>query len=139
MTIVKRLHFSGHKNISSTHYNTFALTTDPSISPNGDCFVGIELDTPLSSFSEEEKTLVRNANKLRLLIEVDNFSEEILAIGHGNMQLSHPKDLVVRKSRHICEKTLAILANKAANDFNKDLVEALQSGKKGTMIIEVIS
>jgi hypothetical protein len=41
--------------------------------------------------------------------------------------LTDPADLVVRKSDYVCGRTLAILADKAAKDLSRKLVEKLRN------------
>ncbi|MEM7819116.1 MAG: DUF371 domain-containing protein, partial [Candidatus Aenigmatarchaeota archaeon] len=43
------------------------------------------------------------------------------------LKLSHAEDIVVRKSDFIDNRTLAILANKAACDLKRELVEKLKN------------
>jgi hypothetical protein len=43
-------------------------------------------------------------------------------------------DLVVRKSDFICNRTLAIRADKAAKDFSRNLVKKLQNPKQKVTI-----
>jgi hypothetical protein len=41
--------------------------------------------------------------------------------------LGNSDDLVVRRSSYVCDRTLAIKAGKAANDFSRCLVEKLKN------------
>ena len=65
--------------------------------------------------------------KITVIIEADNLKEVIRAKGSGQLLFTHSKDLVVRKSDHICGRTLAIGADKASVDFSRKLVEKLRN------------
>jgi hypothetical protein len=60
-------------------------------------------------------------------------------MGSQNLILSHPSDIVIRKSDHICNRTLAIRSDKAACDLKRLLAKELRNPKqkvKITMIAE---
>jgi len=44
--------------------------------------------------------------------------------------LSHPNDLVIRKSEFISDRTLAIKADKSSGDLSKAVVEKLKNPKQ---------
>ena len=44
------------------------------------------------------------------------------AMGSSRLLFAHPADLVVRKSRYICTRTVAIMADKAAGDLPREFV-----------------
>jgi len=41
--------------------------------------------------------------------------------------LTHPTDIVIRKSDYICNRTLAIRADKSAKDLPRELAEKLKN------------
>ena len=57
-----------------------------------------------------------------------NASDEITGYGHHDLTLTHPTDIVCRKSTFICPRTLMIKSNKAAADLNRDLINDLSNG-----------
>jgi len=48
--------------------------------------------------------------------------------------LTHPTDMIIRKSNYICSRTLAIQAGKAACDLSRKLVEKLKNPKQKVKI-----
>ena len=72
------------------------------------------------------------------LIEVDGFIDKINAKGSSKLLLTNNKDMVIRKSAYICNRTLAIKANKAASDLSKQLIDKLKNPKKKAKITLVI-
>jgi len=64
----------------------------------------------------------------------------VKAFGSSRLILSHPTDIVVRKSDFICHRTLAVKADKAACDLSRALVEKLKNPEqvvKITLTVEV--
>jgi hypothetical protein len=53
--------------------------------------------------------------------------------------LTHPTDVVVRKSDYFCSRTLAVRADKAASDLSRELVEKLKNPKQETKITLTVS
>jgi hypothetical protein len=71
---------------------------------------------------------------------VGDWEEVVYAKGHPSLTLSHPGDIVIRKSKFICERTLAICATKAAKDFSREFIQKLRrEGAKLFVQIEAFS
>ena len=66
-----------------------------------------------------------------------NGYDEITGFGHEDLELSHPTDIVIRKSDYTCSRTLMINADKAARDLDLDLVEDLKNGKTMEVTIKL--
>jgi len=52
--------------------------------------------------------------------------------------LTHPTDMVIRKSDYICNRTLAIRADKSANDLPRELVEKLKNPRQKVNITLIL-
>lgn len=130
----------GHKNIQAIHPTTLMLTKDSQLTQTGDCITAVAADKATADLSLEFKDKLKNPNaKLTILIEASGIKEQINASGSPKLILSHPTDMVVRKSGYICNRTLAINADKASNDLPRALVEKLKDPRqevKITLIIE---
>ena len=83
--------------------------------------------------------ILRKKRKTLLLLNIDGIHFEILAKGTLNLPLTNNKEIVIRKSDYICDRTLAIKANKAACDLSSDLVKKLRDPKKRVKIIFLIN
>ena len=131
----------GHENIQATHKTTLEFTKDMHLSKKGDCIVAVAADKALTDLSAEFKENLRRPHaKLTILIEADGIIEQVNAHGSPQLILSHPTDIVIRKSDYICNRTLAIHADKAAQDLSKTLLEKLKNPKqkvKITLIAQV--
>ena len=116
------------------------FTKDKHLSETGDCIIAVAADKAVADLSAEFKDKLRKPNaKLTILIEADDLKEQINAFGSPKLILSHPTDMVVRKSDYICNRTLAIRADKASNDLPREFIEKLKDPKqevKITLIVE---
>jgi len=129
----------GHKNILSTHRTTLEFTKDKNITKNGNCIVAVAADKSVTDLSEEfKKRLKKNNSNLTIIIEANGFSDKVTAKGCPDLVLTNIKDIVIRKSEYICDRTLAIKANKAAYDLSTDLVNKLKNPKEKIKITLII-
>ena len=130
----------GHENILATHKTTIEFTKDAHLSKKGNCIVAVAADKSLNDLSDGfKKRLRKNNSKLTIIIEVNGLTDKILAKGTLNLPLTNNKEIVIRKSDYICDRTLAIKANKAACDLSSDLVKKLRDPKKRVKIIFLIN
>jgi hypothetical protein len=127
MRITEIILARGHGNVQSTHKSTLEITKDDRLSKRGDCIIAVSADKTLADFSPRFKENLRRENsKITILIETGDITEKVNAYGNPRLTLSHPTDMVVRRSNHICGRTLAIKADKAACDLSRELVERLK-------------
>lgn len=125
----------GHSNIQAIHPSTLMFTKDKHLSETGDCIVAVAADKAVADLSAEFKAELRKPNaKLTILIETDGSKEQINASGSQKLILTHPDDMVVRKSSYISDRTLAIHADKASSDLPRAFVEKLKDPKQEVKI-----
>jgi hypothetical protein len=125
----------GHENIRATHRTTLEFTKDKHLSKKGDCIIAVATDKALADLSPQFKENLRKPNaKLTVLIEAGGIAEQVQAHGSQQLILSHPTDAIIRKSSYICGRTLAVRADKAANDLSRELVEKLKNPKQKVKI-----
>jgi hypothetical protein len=126
---VKEVIFAaGHENILATHKTTLEITKDRHLSKKGDCIIAVAAEKALADLSDEFKKKLRKPHsKLTVLIEAGGLSEQVEAQGSSRLVLNHPMDMVIRKSDYVCNRTLAVHADKAAKDLSPDLVEKLKN------------
>lgn len=127
MQIVEVIHAFGHRNVLATHRSTLEITKEEHLSREGDCIVAVSADRGLNDFSDQFKNCLRAKNaQVTLLIEACGATDMVMSQGSPQLILTHPTDMVVRKSSHICNRTLAIKADKATCDLSRRLVEKLK-------------
>ena len=120
----------GHENVLSLHKSTFEITKDKDLSLSGDCIIGLDIDKSMEDFPDEFKEKLANDDtKVIVELKTPNASDTIDGYGHHDLTLSHPTDLVCRKSTFVCSRTLMIKSNKAAIDLNRDLIKDLANGE----------
>lgn len=125
----------GHENIQATHKTTFEITKEAQLSRRGDCIIAVSADKTMTDFSSEFKeNLHKEKAKTMILIEAGDAAEVVNAFGSPRLILTHPTDMVVRKSNYICNRTLAIQADKAACDLSRKLAEKLRNPKQKVKI-----
>ena len=117
----------GHENIEATHKTTFEVTKETTLTKQGDCIIAVESTKAAADLPFEFKEAARKEGaQITVTIEAGELKEVVKAKGSPQLQFMHPTDLVVRKSGYVCGRTLAIGADKAANDFSRELVEKLK-------------
>jgi len=125
-----KIRAKGHENVLSMHKSTFEITKDKDLTLSGDCIIGLDIDKSMEDFPKEFKEKLANDDtKVIVELKTPNASDEIEGFGHHDLTLSHPTDIVCRKSTFICSRTLMIKSNKAAIDLNRDLIKDLANGE----------
>ena len=141
MQITEVIFAHGHRNIQATHKSTLEITKENQLSKKGDCIIAVSADKDITDLNPKFKGSLRNENaKMTMLIEAGGIVEVVNAFGSRRLILTHPTDIVVRKSSHVCSRTLAIKADKAACDLSRKLVESLRDPKqkvKITLTVEI--
>ena len=129
----------GHENITATHLTTFEVTRESHVGKKGTCIIGVRANKACSDLDEDFKKALKEGKKLLITLKVDGITDIIEAMGSPALELTNDTSIVVRKSDFIDDRTLAILANKAANDIKRELIEKMKNPKqKMRIILEII-
>ena len=131
--------FRGHRLVMSAHPTTIEVTTEEHLTENGDCIIGVAADKGCAGLSPEVKEgLRRTGSPVTIKIVVGALSFQVRARGDSRLQLTHPHDIVIRKSDFASDRTLAVHADSAARDLPRELVRALKDPEaEGILEIEV--
>jgi hypothetical protein len=130
----------GHENIQATHKTTLEFTKEEHLSRNGDCIVVVAADKALSDLTSEFKEQMRKSTaRLIVTIEADGITEKVKAWGSRQLILNHPTDIVIRKSGYVCNRTLAVHADKAAQDLSRELVRKMKNNEQKVKITLKVS
>ncbi len=125
----------GHRNVSSTNRTTFEITKENHLTERGDCIIAVDATMSASELSQSFKELARQDDaRITIVIEADGQKETVRSRGSSGLKLTHPTDLVVRKSSFVSDRTLAVEADKAACDFARSLVEKLRNPEQKVII-----
>jgi len=131
--------FTGHSNVQSLHSRTIEITKDTELTLRGDCIIGVNANKSCKDLSDKIKEKIKKNNsytEIELIIETFNFL--IKESGHNELLLTNSKDIVLRKSKFICDRTLSIKCDYSSLEIPREIVKALKySSKKGIMLIKV--
>lgn len=131
--------FYGHENVRALHPRTIEITTEPDLTIQGDCIVGVSAQCGCKDIPEKLKEKLRDErSKVTLSIHVNDEVFQVVGNGNQDLILEHPHDIVIRKSKFLCPRTLAINCDKASDDIPRKMIKMLQSPQtKGVFVIEV--
>jgi hypothetical protein len=131
----------GHANVLASHPTTLQFTKDSYLSRKGNCIIAISADKTMSDLDPILKESLRQEDsRISIRIEAGGTTETVHARGSSRLILSHPTDFVIRKGNYVCNRTLAIHADKAAADLSRTLVKKLkdpQQRVRFTLIFDV--
>lgn len=126
--MVESITFHGHPMIRSVHRNTVEVTVEEHLTENGDCIVGVGAERGCEGLSEVLKSALRSKlARVTVRISAGGESFEFSANGDEGLELSHPSEIVIRKSRFISGRTLAVGASAAAVDLPRSMVSKLKN------------
>jgi hypothetical protein len=133
MEVTEIIFAYGNENIQATHKSTLEITKENQLSKRGDCIIAVSADKGMDDLSPTFKQVLREKHsEINMLIEAGGVVDTVNASGGPSLILQHPTDMVVRKSSYACSRTLAIKADKAAEDLSRQLVEKLR--REGQMV-----
>lgn len=117
---------SGHENILSAHKTTIEFTKDKDLTSNGDCIVGVNSDFDFLKIKKFIGFSIKNKiKKIKITINADGLKDCIVC--DLNEKFSDNREIVIRKSDFLSDRTFAINANKAAVDLNKNLIKKIKN------------
>ena len=132
------VHARGHEHVSAEHASTFEVTTDDWLTPAGDCIVGIEADRAPADFDADFVAACRDPETtITLTLETADTSQQVRARGHPDLTFESDRSAVVRTSAYVDERTVAVGADAAAANLDRDLVAALADGADLTFTLTV--
>ena len=131
--------FRGHPNIRSLHRRTIEITRDTTLSLRGDCIIGVNANKACYDLNSSlQKQLKQDDVLVHIEIIVGNNQFTITGRGDKRLSLCNKHDIVIRKSNHVCPRTLSICCNKASSDISKEMVFCLRDPKtKGIFRIRI--
>ena len=133
------INFSGHENIRSTHKKTIEITKESSLTPQGDCIIGVNASSSCADLPILLKEKLQDPKStVHFSIKVAEQEFIVKGRGHKNLTLTHTEDIVIRKSDFISPRTLAVKCDKASDLLPREMVTLLQNpNTKGTFTIIV--
>ena len=128
MIEVEVLKARGHPAVKALHRSTFEVTREESLTPRGDCIVGVGADKALTDLSERFRRLLARGSRLVVVLECEGLVDVVRAWGDPRLTLASHTSIVIRRSSYIDDRTLAVRSDKAAADLDRGLVARLRRG-----------
>ena len=126
MRSVEVLSAQGHPNVVATHRTTFEITKHTELTRRGDCIIGVNANKCPLDLSYNFKELCKHdESTIRVELEAAGITEFIEGSGSHKLSFNHPTESVGRKSSYVSSRTIMLRADKAANDLNRELIDAL--------------
>ena len=137
--IEEEIKFDGHPNVLSSHPRTLEITKDASLTKRGDCIIGVNSTKSCYDLDERIKNKIQNTNSIiNFEIIVNEFYFGIKGSGSINLLLTHKHDIVLRKTKFTCPRTIAVSCDKASSELPHGMIGLLQSPKtRGIMRISI--
>ncbi len=119
----------GHSLILGTHPTTFEITTEKHLTCQGNCIIGVDADKGCEGLSAAFKdVLARDSAELVTHLSCNGIEVTVHSKGSSKFTLSHPTDLVWRRSTFVCPRTIGILSDQVAATLAEELIAALKTG-----------
>jgi hypothetical protein len=129
---------TGHEHVLAEHASTLEVTSDDFLTPAGDCILGVEADTVPAEFGEDFVAACRDQNAtITVELEAGEHTDRVEARGDPELTFASDRSAVVRTSDYVDGRTVAVGADAAAADVDRDLVEALADGAKLDVTLSV--
>ena len=120
------IHCRGHPLVSGTHPTTFEITAELHLTSTGNCIIGIAADKGCAGLSPEfKKVLAHDDARLVTRLSCGETEVEIHSQGSSHFTLTHPTDMVWRRSTFACGRTIGILSDKVAASLPDELIKKL--------------
>lgn len=134
-----KIPFHGHRNVRAFHPRTIEITTEPGLTVQGDCIVGVSAGCGCGGLPGEIKEGIRRSDStVKITILVNGSSFVVSGNGHEGLTLENPHDIVIRKSSFLCPRTLAVNCDKACDEIPREMIKQLQDPEtRGILVIDV--
>ena len=127
--------FQGHKNVLSLHSRTIEITKDANLTRKGDCILGVSANKACNDLNSSIKNRLKTTGTVvKISIVVEPFEFQLSGYGSNTLEISHGHDIVLRKSKYVDSRTLAVSCDKSAFDIPRNLVTLLTNAETNGMM-----
>ena len=128
----------GHEHVAAEHGSTFEVTSDDWLTPAGDCILAVEADTTPADVPRSFVAACRSREAtITAEFAAADATETVTGSGHPDLTFEGDRSMVGRTSDYVDERTVMVEADRAAADFDRRLVTALERGAPLTMTLRV--
>jgi hypothetical protein len=128
----------GHPNVRAEHRGTFEVTREESLTPRGDCIVGVASEVGASGLPGWLREGLRRGLPAVVVLEAGGYVEAVAGWGDPRMTFGDPVRMVFRRSTYVGPETVMVRASKAAVHLSRGLVEALRRGERLLVAMTVL-
>jgi hypothetical protein len=122
--------------VISRHSTTFEITKEMHLTCKGDCIIAVGAEKGAADLSQEfREALARDDAILFTRLTCDDISVVVTSQGSAGLVLTHPTDMVWRRSRFVCGRTVGIGSDKTARTLPRELIACLRKG--GGLLVEM--
>jgi len=135
----EEIQFFGHPNVQSLHARTIEVTKDERLGLKGDCIVGVRASKGCADIDEKIKRLLKlDDSVVRMEIIVGSESFSLTGRGDSRLTLLNQHDIVIRKSRFVCPRTMSVMCDKASSDLPRKMIRMLRvKDAKGLLRVSI--
>lgn len=117
----------GHPKVDATNQSIIVITRAADVKKDPDAVVAVGADKACKDLKKEFRDALKGAKKVQITIEAEGESDVIIAFGSPALKLTNQEEIIIRKDSFIDSRTVAILADKSANELRQELVEKLRN------------
>lgn len=126
----------GHPNVTATHRTTFEITKEDELSLAGSCIIAVGADKGALDLSRRFRdALHRPECRLTTTLRCGPYEVQISSRGDPGLSLTHPTDLVWRRSSFTCGRTIGINADHTARDLPREMITLLAGGAEMSVLL----
>lgn len=119
----------GHPNVTATHRTTFEITKEDELSLAGSCIIAVGADKGALDLSRRFRDALHHPDcRLTTTLSCGPYEVQITSRGDPGLSLTHPTDLVWRRSSFTCGRTIGIYADRTARDLPREMITLLAGG-----------
>jgi hypothetical protein len=139
MKASETVHCRGHPHIRGTHPTTFEVTKEEDLTLRGDCIIGVGADKGAADLDPGFSRLLQDDRaRLYTTLRAGTCEIRVSSRGAADLTLTHPRDLVWRKSGFIDGRTVGILSDRAAVHLPRGLIRRLRDEVELTVEMTVV-
>lgn len=130
------VHCRGHHHIRGLHPSTFEVTAETTLTPKGDCIVGIGAEKGAVALHPVfRQTLKREGAILFTKLSYGTSTIVVKSRGSPHLLLTHPTDIVWRKGGYIDNRTIGLWSDYVAATLPRALISHMRQG--GWLTVEM--
>ena len=127
----------GHKNITASDRKSLSIVKFKNVKMGDGSVIGINANKSCADLGGKLKDTLKTARRVFIKIEAGGESDTVTAFGSPALKLTDSNEIFIRRGDFIDGKTLAILADKSANDLKEGLKKKLKTSGKIKITLEV--